>query len=498
MAWEKNLVLLTLVLAFAAIQGIVRKFDCLYQYQKHYTGQIAVTSSGYKCQRWDVTCPQSTSGYDDNEFPDGSKTAAANYCRNPALLDDHPWCFIDDPRTSKAWQVCNIPYCTKGTECTVSANGAEYLGKQAIAFEGADQFTCQRWDSQTPNSHWNNIAGGVDFNENTVKEVENYCRNYGADENNLWCYVISGGRNKFCKPAPICVNKGICSNPPTVENAIQLTPTVAGPYDHRATATYKCNTGYVFADQYDGVECLLTGKWTEKPTCNKVKCPKLQAVLRATVVVTGTADSYGTTVTYTCWKGYNLTSGDLTRECQSDKKWSGTAPMCTQIVAGKAPTVPGATVEFTTSTILGGVARYKCDKDQRTYDKTVNKNGQWEGDVCSGTPVAASTTSTTETTGTTGATSSCPPGNNTTFIAALSAITAAAFFTTLGLSIAVCKLKQAANSSHISQPSSKSPNATKPNLKSPPKLRNNAVGQSPAQTRAARPASYHNYYRDGY
>ena len=37
---------------------------------------------------------------------------------------------------------------------------------------------------------------------------------------------------------------------------------------------------------------------------------------------------YLTNVTYTCNIGYELTSGDVTRTCQANGRWTGTVPIC--------------------------------------------------------------------------------------------------------------------------------------------------------------------------
>ena len=37
---------------------------------------------------------------------------------------------------------------------------------------------------------------------------------------------------------------------------------------------------------------------------------------------------YNTNVVYSCDVGFERASGDLTRTCQADRSWSGTAPSC--------------------------------------------------------------------------------------------------------------------------------------------------------------------------
>ena len=37
---------------------------------------------------------------------------------------------------------------------------------------------------------------------------------------------------------------------------------------------------------------------------------------------------FGSTATYTCDPGFEVSSGDLERTCSSDGTWSGTEPLC--------------------------------------------------------------------------------------------------------------------------------------------------------------------------
>ena len=64
-----------------------------------YTGQLAITESGERCQSWDephlLFHPHLYSELD----------GAANLCRNPGQLKDRIWCFM----SKEAWDYCSIP-----------------------------------------------------------------------------------------------------------------------------------------------------------------------------------------------------------------------------------------------------------------------------------------------------------------------------------------------------------------------------------------------------
>jgi len=75
-------------------------------------GTVNVTVSGKQCQHWSSDTPHvPNSDYTDNRFPDGSRAAAENYCRNPDPNDPLPWCYTMDPDTR--WEICDIPLCGK-------------------------------------------------------------------------------------------------------------------------------------------------------------------------------------------------------------------------------------------------------------------------------------------------------------------------------------------------------------------------------------------------
>ena len=73
-------------------------------------GTASVTTSGKKCQEWTATTPHVPyHTVTDDKFPDGSRTAAKNYCRTLGANSRGPWCYTMDPNTR--WEECNIPRC---------------------------------------------------------------------------------------------------------------------------------------------------------------------------------------------------------------------------------------------------------------------------------------------------------------------------------------------------------------------------------------------------
>lgn len=103
--------------------------DCNYtHWGLTYIGSINITQEGLTCQRWDSKWPHAMiSNITDANFPDGSKSAAQNFCRNPFPKDRNknfsytPWCYTTDPNVS--WQYCNPYRDDNGSEGSTAYSG---------------------------------------------------------------------------------------------------------------------------------------------------------------------------------------------------------------------------------------------------------------------------------------------------------------------------------------------------------------------------------------
>ncbi|KAL3862429.1 hypothetical protein ACJMK2_008395, partial [Sinanodonta woodiana] len=73
-----------------------------------YQGHRTCTMTGKTCQRWDSQSPH-THSFTGANFPDGSLTAANNYCRDPDG-SGYPWCFSTDPLVGK--ESCSVLQCS--------------------------------------------------------------------------------------------------------------------------------------------------------------------------------------------------------------------------------------------------------------------------------------------------------------------------------------------------------------------------------------------------
>jgi len=78
---------------------------------REYVGTLSTTVSGRTCQAWSSNYPHVPTFNERVGFnyPYGSHVAARNYCRNPVISAEGPWCYTTDP--TAPWEACNVPYC---------------------------------------------------------------------------------------------------------------------------------------------------------------------------------------------------------------------------------------------------------------------------------------------------------------------------------------------------------------------------------------------------
>src|SRR6218665_487833 len=71
-------------------------------------GTRNITVTGKTCQSWALNSPHRVDAdINDHSFPDGSKKAARNYCRNPRpAYYTNVWCYTEDLVVE--WEFCDI------------------------------------------------------------------------------------------------------------------------------------------------------------------------------------------------------------------------------------------------------------------------------------------------------------------------------------------------------------------------------------------------------
>ena len=95
--------------------------------------------------------------------------------------------------------VASLEPCFNFSDCFTDPS--QYVGTHNTTVSGA---ICQRWDSQTPQSH---TQTADKFPEATLAETNNYCRNPGGQAT-PWCYTVNGPRWEYCN-IPKCGKKGL-------------------------------------------------------------------------------------------------------------------------------------------------------------------------------------------------------------------------------------------------------------------------------------------------
>uniref|UniRef100_A0A8C2WVA2 Sushi domain-containing protein n=1 Tax=Cyclopterus lumpus TaxID=8103 RepID=A0A8C2WVA2_CYCLU len=99
--------------------------------------------------------------------------------------------------------------------------------------------------------------------------------------------------------------------------------------------------------------------------------------------ISGDGSSYRDTVVYQCMLGYRLI-GTSVRICQQDHRWSGTTPVCVLIQCGPPPQVHHGKVEGTDHS-WGSSVGYSCFHGYQLSTPAVlscEGNGTWTGDDC--------------------------------------------------------------------------------------------------------------------
>ncbi|CAG0891572.1 unnamed protein product [Darwinula stevensoni] len=78
---------------------------------REYLGLKNVTLTGKKCQPWLSQTPnQHLTILHLPVFPDSGMDSRHNYCRNPDLDKEGPWCYNGEG-TNPAWEYCDIEFC---------------------------------------------------------------------------------------------------------------------------------------------------------------------------------------------------------------------------------------------------------------------------------------------------------------------------------------------------------------------------------------------------
>ncbi|XP_003387839.1 PREDICTED: sushi, von Willebrand factor type A, EGF and pentraxin domain-containing protein 1-like isoform X2 [Amphimedon queenslandica] len=202
-------------------------------------------------------------------------------------------------------------------------------------------------------------------------------------------YRLVGNNYRVCRPSgewsgnePRCIAQG-CQNLPKPQNGnVEVTSTRIG-----AVATYSCNDGFALVGNKNRV-CRPHGQWSGvAPSCQEISCGTLADPKNGNVKFSST--SVGSTAEYSCSAGFLLV-GDKIRTCQSNREWSGMAPVCRPLSCGRLESPQNGKV-IISGTTPGSVATYSCNQGftlMGQYKRTCQVNGEWSGSTPNCRPIS--------------------------------------------------------------------------------------------------------------
>ncbi|KAF7212586.1 CUB and sushi domain-containing protein 1 isoform X2 [Nothobranchius furzeri] len=128
-----------------------------------------------------------------------------------------------------------------------------------------------------------------------------------------------------------------CGDPGPVANGIYL----GSEFTFNHTVTYRCNPGHSMELPRPGfsiLHCSKDGTWNQtKPSCKVIECGPAPQVIYGKVE--GTDHSWGSSVSYSCVDGYQL-STPAVLTCEGNGTWAGDVPQCLPVLCGD-PGSPG-------------------------------------------------------------------------------------------------------------------------------------------------------------
>ena len=150
-----------------------------------------------------------------------------------------------------------------------------------------------------------------------------------------------------------------------------------------STCTFSCDEGYQLSHTSAVVTCDANGDWSDSPpTCEPADCDTLPGLDNATISCPD-GTKVGDTCTYTCSEGHMLT-GDPSRTCQASSTWSNSEPSCDPVDCGALTAPASGSVSCPTGTEYEATCTYACDLGY-ALDGDANRacaaDGAWSGNA---------------------------------------------------------------------------------------------------------------------
>lgn len=203
-------------------------------------------------------------------------------------------------------------------------------------------------------------------------------------------YLCDTGYQIVGKETLTCEGDGTWSDePPICQASACVAPEfiLNGKFNYKdlnlgSVVRYECNEGYELV----GLEvrrCLANLTWAgSDPTCKPVDCGDPGEIDNGRVTFEDTL--FQATASYECNVGYH-TVGDITRVCNKNKQWSGSAPICQIALCDKPSKIISNGRMIGDVFTYGSEIKYECDPGYVMIDGLSTRrclaSGQWDSPI---------------------------------------------------------------------------------------------------------------------
>ncbi|KAM6977905.1 CUB and sushi domain-containing protein 1-like [Aplochiton taeniatus] len=169
-----------------------------------------------------------------------------------------------------------------------------------------------------------------------------------------------------------------CGDPGPIANGIYS----GSDFSFNQSVEFRCNPGYLMEAGGEGratLLCTKDGSWNQtKPTCRAIQCGAPPQVLHGKVE--GTDQSWGSSVSYGCYHGYQLSSPAVLT-CEGNGTWRGEVPQCLPVLCGD-PGAPGGGFSEGKQFSYRSEVRFSCHAPHILVGpalRVCQANGLWSG-----------------------------------------------------------------------------------------------------------------------
>ncbi|KAA0717588.1 CUB and sushi domain-containing protein 1 [Triplophysa tibetana] len=172
-------------------------------------------------------------------------------------------------------------------------------------------------------------------------------------------YKTSGLTTRHCTTngtwtgsAPDCIVIS-CGDSGPIANGIYM----GTDFTFNKTVHYRCNPGYVMEPPgSSALRCGKDGTWNQtKPSCIVIMCGQPASIRFGRVE--GSDLQWGSSVTYSCFEGYQLSSPGIST-CEGNGTWRGDVPQCLPVLCGDPGTPAEGNMEGQQFTYKSEVSFY--------------------------------------------------------------------------------------------------------------------------------------------